>query len=86
MGIGESLTLHVTNLPDYCKRADNQNKRNQKLNYNQYFPYPVATFAMQQFSPHNLRRTYRNHQPRGVKPYDKRSDNNNSDYNSPKSG
>lgn len=46
MGIGESLTLHVTNLPDYCKRADNQNKRNQKLNYNQYFPYPVATFAM----------------------------------------
>ena len=46
MGIGESLTLHVTNLPDYCKRADNQNKRNQKLNYNQYFPYPVATFAI----------------------------------------
>ena len=49
MGIGESLTLHVTNLPDYCKRADNQNKRNQKLNYNQYFPYPVARLPCNSF-------------------------------------
>ena len=41
-----SYTHLITHLPNHCERASNQNKRSEKLNHNQHFPYPVTTFTV----------------------------------------